>query len=683
MAFAIALVVAAVLWPVLGGQAIALDDPSLIVRNPLVLQPSVESARRFFTEVLAPSSLNAYYMPLSMTSLMLDAAAGGTATNQVPFHATSLALHAIAAVMLFLLLRRLTGSVAGAALASLLWALHPVMVEAVASAGERKTVLASALAFASAWSLVRSFQGGGRGAYAVSIALFALALLAKPSAMTLPLALLLLGVRALRREWRATLRSLVPHLALAGASAAISVLSVRATWEFGPPPPLDPARLALQVLWLLGFYARQLLWPARLAIVYEPPAPFTLANPAVIAGVVTSLAIVSAAWMLRRRAGGAWTGLLVFVVLLAPTFGILTYSPVIAYDRYLHLPLLGPAFALSAGLAALLRTGRITTTSVRGALLAFVLVVVAAEAWAARGALAHWRDSVAVWSRAVEVSPGMAMAHNGLGATWSERGEHERAIAAFERATRLDASFGDAQQNLGRELLLAGRANEALPWLQAAARLAPGNASAATQLGNALAGAGRTADAEREFRRALSLRPDDASALSSFGVFLLNQGRAEEGLKFLRDAVRASGGTPRSRLALAATIGAVSGPTDEMVALLEGVLREAPDDVPALNELAWLRATAPDAAHRDTAQALALSQRALERGGSSDAGILDTRAAAEASAGRFSQAVATAERSLALARESGEDSLSIQVAERLAGYRVGRAFRQRPHTRVP
>ena len=137
LALAVAAVVAAVLWPVLGSRAIALDDPTLIVGNVLVLYPSAESVRRFFGEVLAPSTMNAYYMPLSMTSLMLDAAAGGSATNLVPFHATSLALHAVAASMLFLLLRRLTSASAAAALAALLWGLHPVMVEAVASAGER------------------------------------------------------------------------------------------------------------------------------------------------------------------------------------------------------------------------------------------------------------------------------------------------------------------------------------------------------------------------------------------------------------------------------------------------------------------------------------------------------------------------------------------------------------------
>jgi tetratricopeptide (TPR) repeat protein len=675
LALAVAAIVAAVLWPVLGSRAIALDDPSLIVGNVLVLYPNVESVRRFFSEVLAPSTMNAYYMPLSMTSLMLDAAAGGSATNLAPFHATSLALHAVAASMLFLLLRRLTGSSTAAALAALAWGAHPVMVEAVASAGERKTVLADVLAFASAWAFVRGVQTGGRVSRWGSVALFALALLAKPSVMTLPVALLLLGAGPLANGWRRSVRTLMPHFGLAAVSAVISVLSVRATWQFGTPPPLDPVQFCLESVWLVGFYARQLVWPAQLSIVYEPPAPFTLANPAMIAGALAALVILTCAWVLRRRAPAAWIGSLVFLVLLAPTFGILTYSPVIAYDRYLHLPLLGIAYALAAGVGTVWGRAPSGAGGSR-AWLALVLAMIAAEAWAARAALEPWRDSLALWSRAVEISPGMAMAYNGLGATWSDAGDRGRAIAAFERAALLDPGLGDAHQNLGRELLLAGRAAEALPQLEIAARLAPRSAAAAHQLGNGFAATDRFQDAEREYRRALELRPGFAPALSSLGVLLVDQGRSDEGLQRLREAVPASGGASRTRFALAVAIGTTSGPTEEMVALLEGVLRDTPGDLLALNDLAWLRATSAEASYRDTSLALTLSQHALELGGAADAGVLDTRAAAEAAAGRFIQASATAERAIALARASGDDSFARQVATRLAGYREGRAYVQ-------
>jgi tetratricopeptide (TPR) repeat protein len=118
-----------------------------------------------------------------------------------------------------------------------------------------------------------------------------------------------------------------------------------------------------------------------------------------------------------------------------------------------------------------------------------------------------------------------------------------------------------------------------------------------------------------------------------------------------------------------------------MVSLLEGVLRDAPNDVPALNELAWLRATAADSAYRDTKQALELTNRAIMRGGAPDAGVFDTQAAAIASDGRYHEAVLAAEHALELARNAGDDSLARQISERVAGYRAGRPYRQPAPTR--
>src|SRR6185436_10617834 len=206
-------------------------------------------------------------LPLSMTSLMVDWAAGGRPDRLQAFHATSLALHVAATLLLFALLNALFGAAGPAALVALLWGVHPVMVEAIASAGERKTVLATAFAFASAFAHVRWARSAARGWGLLSIACFLLALLSKPSAVTLPLALLVLDAWPLGRWSRAAVIEKWPHFTLAAAAAVISLLAVRNTWEFGSPPPLDPPRMALQILWLQGFYLGKLLWPGELATV--------------------------------------------------------------------------------------------------------------------------------------------------------------------------------------------------------------------------------------------------------------------------------------------------------------------------------------------------------------------------------------------------------------------------------
>ena len=243
IAAALALLVAFAHGPVLRAQGLALDDDLFVVRNPLVHAPGWESTRRFFTEVTHPSTVAGYYLPLSMTSLMLDWAAGGRPDHLEVFHATSLALHVAATLLLFALLRALFGSTVPAALVALLWGVHPVTVEAIASAGERKTVLATAFAFAAAFAHVRWAQARRPAWWWLSLAGCLGALLSKPSAVSLPFALLVLDAWPLRRFSRAAVLELVPQLALAAAAGVVSVLAVRNTWEFGTPPPVLPLRM--------------------------------------------------------------------------------------------------------------------------------------------------------------------------------------------------------------------------------------------------------------------------------------------------------------------------------------------------------------------------------------------------------------------------------------------------------
>lgn len=664
--------VAAVLAPVLGARAIGLDDPQIVVANPLVRSPGWEGVGRAFAEVLRPSSMDAYYMPLSMASLALDAVWGGSASNLVPFHVTNLVLHLIATVLAFVVLRRLVGSTAAAALAALVYGVHPVMVEAVASAGERKTVLSTALAFACLVAHGRVLDGGGARARIASVALFALALLAKPSVLTLPLVLVLLGPGpwSARAKWV----EVAPHLALAVASAFISSASVRATWEFVAPPPLDPADLVLKALWLPAHYAGLWLWPARTSTVHQPPSPFELSNPVVLAGVAITCVLAVSAWTMRRRAPLAVLGLLAFALLLLPTYGILRFSPTISYERYLHLPAIGFALVIAAALAAALRRGHLVLA------VGVALVGVAGLAVGARRALEPWRDSVALWTRAVEVAPGMAASHNGLGATLSDAGDDAGAEPRFERAVAVDPGYGDGYYNLGRVRVRLGRPAEALESLERAAALMPGSEAVALQRGLAFNMLGRPVEAERELRRALTLRPDYALAWGPLGVARTLQGDAEGGIESLRRAADATG-EPGTRVMLAAALIAHHGPDAESVALLERAIADQPDLVPALNELAWVRATASDPAWRDGAQALAYSERALAAVGGADPGVLDTRAAAEAAAGRYADAVSTARRALDGARAAGDTALVVAIESRLAAYRRGESWRESPRRR--
>src|SRR5262249_40378039 len=152
------------------------------------------SVGRFFAEVLEPSTVRGYYMPLSMTSLMLDAAAGGRASDLTVFHRTNLALHVACTLLVALILCELLGSILPAAILALLFGLHPLAVEPVAWVAERKTLLAAWFAFASTFSSLRSARTRSRRWLTFSIVAFALALLSKPSVVALPLMFLALDL---------------------------------------------------------------------------------------------------------------------------------------------------------------------------------------------------------------------------------------------------------------------------------------------------------------------------------------------------------------------------------------------------------------------------------------------------------------------------------------------------------
>ena len=142
--------VIAVHWPALSAQALSFDDNQYLVNNTLVKSPSWFSAWKFLSQVLEPSTVGGYYQPLSMISLMLDYSLGGRVENLLPFHRTSLALHAANTALIIVLLYLLFGEVWIAAAVGLLFGLHPMTVEPIPWVGERKTLLA---AFFALWSL--------------------------------------------------------------------------------------------------------------------------------------------------------------------------------------------------------------------------------------------------------------------------------------------------------------------------------------------------------------------------------------------------------------------------------------------------------------------------------------------------------------------------------------------------
>jgi tetratricopeptide (TPR) repeat protein len=670
----VAALVAAAHWPVLGAQAVSFDDDVFVRDNVLVTQPGWESASRFFREVLEPSTVKGYYLPLSMTSLMLDYAMGGRPDDLHVFHRTSLALHAVCALLIVLLLYRLFGALVPAVIGGLLFGLHPLTVEPVAWVGERKTLLASAFAFACLLCYVQHCRGRGRGWLASSVALHALALLSKPTVTMLPLLLLLLDwwplkrlrVRAVVEKW--------PFFLLSLLFGVVTVVSHRRTAGILPLTPEDFLQWPLRAGYLLGFYVGKIVRPTDLSCAYPAPAPVALSNPAVLFPVIVACVLTVLAVLALRRTRGPLAGWLFFVVGLAPTLGLVGFSWVIASDKYVYFPVLGILLVAASALAAGWTSPRLGGFLRRALLLLPVLLILGAEWRGVRATLRNWGDSMTLARHMERTAPASPAVQVFLGNLLDAGSAPEEALLHLRRAVDIAPDYFPARQSLGVVLARHGHAAESLPHLRRAAELRPEDFDAAYALGNSLRFAGRPEEAEVEFRRALRLQPGSLGALDQLGSVLYLQGRAAESAEQFRRAVALAPDNSLMHYRLAMALTMLGGHAAEAADHLRHVARIRPDSPQPLVALAWLLATCPEPGVRDAAEAMRLATRAAELTGGRDPTVLDALAAAQAAGGRYAEAARTARAALALALRQRADAVARGLRERLALYERGRAY---------
>ena len=673
----VAALVTAVHWPVLSSQALALDDNIFVTDNPLVTRPGWNSTARFFGEVLRPSTVGGYYLPLAMTSLMADWALGGRPGHLAAFHRTHLVLHVVCTVLVLLILHHLVGSTIAAACAALLFGLHPLTVEPLAWISERKTLLATCFALASVFAYLRLARHGRGRWLAASLAAYVLALLSKPAVVSLPLVLVALDVWPLKRTSRATLIEKWPYLALSAVFMAMTIAAHVQTAPIQPRASMGMVRPFLQIAWMLAFYAGKVVWPVNLTFEYVPPEPYALTDPAIFGSVALVVAIAACLVLLRRRLPSLLAGALVFVAALAPTFAVVQWSHFIVYDRYLYFPALGLALMVAGSVSAWLHA-RLGAGAAGATVVAPVLLAAALLAAGTRATHAHWRDSVALWTQVVRLAPGECDAHNGLAIAYEARGDLDAAEGQYRAALALDPIYPYSLINLGQLLTSRGEPDRALEVLRYAESIAPRDANIARALGAAEWAAGRLDAAEAAFRRALEARPDDVSSLDQLGTVLAQRGAVDEGVALIRRALALAPNDAHPHFSLAAVLLRTGSTSPEAVDHLRVSVRLRPDWAPPANELAWLLATSSDASLRDGAEALRLSTVAIERASRRDANFLDTHAAAQAASGRFGEADATAREALALAEARGDTALADAIRVRLALYQRGRPYVEAP-----
>jgi tetratricopeptide (TPR) repeat protein len=282
-------------------------------------------------------------------------------------------------------------------------------------------------------------------------------------------------------------------------------------------------------------------------------------------------------------------------------------------------------------------------------------------------------EAIAHFEQALRIKPDFAKAHNNLGMALAQTGKIEEAIAHFKQALQVNPDFAEAHGNLGIALAHVGRLPEAIVQYGQALRINPDFAEAHGNLGNALVQAGRVPEAILQYEQALRIKPDYAEAHYNLGDAFLREGKISDAIGQYEQALRLNPNFAEAHKGLGLALKQM-GKDPEAAEQYEEALRIKPDYPQALNNLAWLLATHVSTDGADPARAVVLAERACRLTENRVATYLDTLAAAYATAGRFDDAVGTAEKAIQLADSTAQTQLASNIEMRLELYRADRAY---------
>jgi tetratricopeptide (TPR) repeat protein len=555
---------------------VAFDDNIYVYRHPYVTQGLTWAGVRwaFGADLLYESPYADYWMPVTVLSRMLDVELFGL--DPAWHHGVNVLLHGANAVLLFLLLESLTGARGRSAFAAGLFAVHPLTVESVAWVTERKDVLSGLFWMLAMLAYARYARSERRGWLAVAGVLMALGLMAKPTLVMLPLVLLALDhwplgrLRGGRPRRARLLAEKIPLLALAAASAAVTVLAHARGGHLASTEAQPLASRILNALWSLAVYLRKVIWPADLAVLYpQDPAGVPLAR-ALLAALALGLACLAAVRAARSRpyllTGLAWSLLALF-----PVLGLIQTGRQALADRFMYVPLAGVGILVAWGLRDLAAVHRRVAPALPWAAAGTLLALVAVT----RAQVRTWENTVTLFSRAIAVTERNHVAHHNLASALALAGDTAGAERHYREALRIDPGHAPARSALGVLLMDAGRLAEAREQQERALSLEPGSPDVRYNLALVLARMGEADAAAARYGEALRLDPSLGPAHYNWGNLLAEKGRWAEAEARYREAVRLMPRHLDARNNLALVLGQ-QGRWQEAADLLGAILAEQP-----------------------------------------------------------------------------------------------------------
>ncbi len=691
--------------PTLGHGFVEYDDQQYVTDNPLV-----QAGLTGRGLVWAFGFHAGNWHPLAWLSHMLDCEIYGAQAGG--HHLTNVLLHVATTILLFLVLNRMTNALWRSAAVAALFAWHPLHVESVAWVAERKDVLCAFFWMLTLLTYTRYAEKNSTARYLAALTAFALCLMAKPMAVTLPFALLLLDFWPLNRmrNSESGIRNLkkllvekIPFFALSAAGCLLTLQAQRIA--IVSTAGLTISERLMHTLVAYNHYFWAMFFPVNLAVYY--PYVHELARGLVVfASLVFATVTVTAVLNWKSR---PWIlfGWLWFLGTLVPVIGLVQVGDQAWADRYTYLPLIG-LFVPLVWFTAEFITGRRVLQSLSVIVSAALLATTAMQ-------LGYWKntrtlfehtarvtqqnalattilgsllakegkldESIRYYQKALSYAPNFPEAHFFLGNALDEQGQLDAAVAEYEKSLWFRPTQEQTHIFIGMALGKKKKYDEAIGHYAAALKLNPDSAVAHNNLARIYHTQGQFNMAIEHYDAALGIDPKLAIAHNNLGILLLQKGDLVEGQKQLREALRLKPGNAETEFNLALVLNQQEQ-WSEAAELFKKTLREhssdpkahyefavalghlkrtrealgeyaaalliQPDDPDALSGLAWVLSTGASAEFRNGTEAVKMAERANTLTDRTDPMKLKTLAAAYAEAGRFEEAVNT----LRLAKKS-------------------------------
>jgi tetratricopeptide (TPR) repeat protein len=671
----LALIVVAVFGRSIGYGFINLDDPAFVTQNGYVNGGFTWRGLQW-----AFQGPHWSWHPVTWFSHMLDCqvfgidqaedAATFSLAGAAGHHFVNVLLHAINVMLLLFVLHRLTDRFWPSAVVALLFAVHPLRVEAVVWISERKELLCLGFGLATIAAYTSYVRRPHWGSYLLAIVFYAFCLMSKAMLVTLPFVLLLLDYWPLKRlqlkhngllnqktdpkadskpnlntesndsestaspDLKRILAEKLPFLILAIGCVAMTVWAAK-SWHPGAIASVENHTIVDRFANALVSYARYLqkmVWPQNLAVVY-PLRNWPIWIVGLSAAVMLSISALTILALKKRPyllIGWLW-----FLGTLVPVIGLVQAGDQAMADRFTYVPMIGVLIAL-----VWLVADSVKAKNARGLLATVVFAIAVSWGGLSWWQAGHWQSSEGLFRRTLDKTENNPIAHVMLGQTLAQQGDMASALEQYQKAFEIRPEDARVRSARGIGLLSVGQFDGAIIDLQRAVELDPLHFESHVALGKALGAKGKHQLAARHMLIAIGLVPNFVD-----GYYLL-------GLSYQRD-----------------------GSPEQAAEFYVKTIRLNSSHLPALLGLARLRATSPLNTVRDGTSALKLAKHACGLTGNKNASALDVLAAAYAELGRFADAIRLARKALSTAKAQGQTDLAARIQTHLNAYKQGKRLR--------